>query len=249
VDRPERCEPNPHARIEPAGGIIIIERRDFVRGCLTCWLAQYCRYYLAAAVGDVESMQVAAQAPRCIAAMIGMSAPGQDDWLCRQIRVLRSAHPGIPIMLVINTEQVNEVEELATRLDLQGYIPSFSRPEVAAAAVHLVIAGGCYFPRSRPTDMLPGRDRPPAILTVAESLTSKQRLVFGLLCSGMPNKMIAQQLGMSLSTVKLHVHHIIRRLQVGNRTEVALLAQQHANTTDATIAVSAPARGTGVRTR
>jgi DNA-binding NarL/FixJ family response regulator len=37
-----------------------------------------------------------------------------------------------------------------------------------------------------------------------------------------PNKDIGDRLGMSLSSVKGHVHHIIRKLNVRNRTEVAL---------------------------
>ena len=56
-------------------------------------------------------------------------------------------------------------------------------------------------------------------------LTSRERAVLSLLASGMPNKVIARRLGMSLSTVKAHAHHIIRKLRVGNRTEAALLTR------------------------
>jgi hypothetical protein len=52
-----------------------------------------------------------------------------------------------------------------------------------------------------------------------------QRLTLSLLASGMPNKVIARRLGMSLSTVKAHAHHIIRKLRVGNPTEAALLTR------------------------
>jgi DNA-binding NarL/FixJ family response regulator len=241
VDRPEHLEAELRARTQSStGGIIIVERREFVRGCLTGWLARVCGFHLIAAVGDVEFTPVASPASRCVAAVIGMSGQDRYDWLGRQIGTLRSSYPALPIMLIIDTEQVSKIAELATRLDLQGYIPEFTSPEVAAAAVHLIIAGGCYFPRSLTDDLLPGRDRPPSNLAAVESLTSRQRLVLALLGSGMPNKMIAQQLGMSLSTVKVHVHHIIRKLEVGNRTEVALVAQRLANRTDLAITEPAP---------
>ena len=43
-----------------------------------------------------------------------------------------------------------------------------------------------------------------------------------LLERGLPNKLIAYRLGMSPSTVKAHVHNIIAKLRVRNRTEAAV---------------------------
>ena len=49
--------------------------------------------------------------------------------------------------------------------------------------------------------------------------------VLELLMQGMANKIIAFRLGMSQSTVKVHVHSIIRKFNVRNRTEVAVTAR------------------------
>lgn len=45
-----------------------------------------------------------------------------------------------------------------------------------------------------------------------------------VIAEGKPNKLIADALQMSESTVKAHVKQIIRRLHVANRTQAALLA-------------------------
>jgi DNA-binding NarL/FixJ family response regulator len=45
--------------------------------------------------------------------------------------------------------------------------------------------------------------------------------VLPLVAQGKQNKVIAEELAMSEHTVKLHVHHIIGKLGVRNRTEVA----------------------------
>jgi DNA-binding NarL/FixJ family response regulator len=45
-----------------------------------------------------------------------------------------------------------------------------------------------------------------------------------LIAEGKSNKLIADALTMSESTVKAHVKQIIRRLNVANRTQAALLA-------------------------
>jgi DNA-binding NarL/FixJ family response regulator len=55
-------------------------------------------------------------------------------------------------------------------------------------------------------------------------LTRRQRDVLGLIAQGKSNKLIADALAMSESTVKAHVKQIIRRLNVANRTQAALLA-------------------------
>ena len=48
--------------------------------------------------------------------------------------------------------------------------------------------------------------------------------MLALISEGKSNKLIAQALAMSESTVKAHVKQIIKRLQVANRTQAALLA-------------------------
>lgn len=56
---------------------------------------------------------------------------------------------------------------------------------------------------------------------VLPSLTDRERMVLLLLARGMQNKAIAHELEMSENTAKLHVHHLMRKLGVRNRTEAA----------------------------
>jgi DNA-binding NarL/FixJ family response regulator len=46
---------------------------------------------------------------------------------------------------------------------------------------------------------------------------------------GKQNKMIAYELGMCESTVKVHIRHIMRKLNARNRTQVVLLTQDTSN--------------------
>jgi DNA-binding NarL/FixJ family response regulator len=210
--------------------LILVERREFIRGCLTCWLDKHCGEIAAMPVADVESVLRPDLLSRSVAAVIGMEPSEQHDWLYSQIAWLRARHTRLPIILVVESDQTQAASDLAAQLNLQGYIPTFSSLEVAAAAIHLVVAGGSYFPRPhseepRQRELLLGREELAAGRVRIAELTARERGVLGLLGSGMPNKVIAHRLGMSLSTVKAHVHHIIRKLKVGNRTEVALLVQ------------------------
>jgi DNA-binding NarL/FixJ family response regulator len=59
--------------------------------------------------------------------------------------------------------------------------------------------------------------------TDGEQLTSRQAAVVEALRTGKPNKIIAFELNMRESTVKVHVRNIMKRLKGRNRTEVAFL--------------------------
>jgi DNA-binding NarL/FixJ family response regulator len=54
-------------------------------------------------------------------------------------------------------------------------------------------------------------------------LTSQQRKVLSLLLGGLPNKLIAYQLGIAESTVKSHVSQVLRKLNVYSRARIIAL--------------------------
>jgi DNA-binding NarL/FixJ family response regulator len=55
-------------------------------------------------------------------------------------------------------------------------------------------------------------------------LTPREIEVLGLLASGRTNRRIAEELHLSLSTVKRHLEHIIKKLKVSDRTQAAVKA-------------------------
>jgi len=57
------------------------------------------------------------------------------------------------------------------------------------------------------------------------SLTRREREIMLLVSECLQNKEIGRQLEVSEGTVKIHIHHIFKKLQVANRTALALLAR------------------------
>jgi DNA-binding NarL/FixJ family response regulator len=75
------------------------------------------------------------------------------------------------------------------------------------------------------TSILDGK--PDTDVTAAQlPLTARQVAVVSCLCVGDSNKVIARKLGMTETTVKVHVREVMRKLGVSNRTQVALTAAQ-----------------------
>ena len=64
------------------------------------------------------------------------------------------------------------------------------------------------------------------MLARLNKLTARQKKVLELLAEGLPNKVIAHELGISETTVKAHVGEILRKLKVYNRARaIVMLAQ------------------------
>jgi len=61
-------------------------------------------------------------------------------------------------------------------------------------------------------------------LSPEKSLTNKEIIVLGFIKKGMSNQEIADQMDLSINTIKTHVKNIFRKLNVKNRTQACMLA-------------------------
>jgi DNA-binding NarL/FixJ family response regulator len=214
-----------------SGMLIVIEPRDFVRGCLACWLGNSCAEFVTVAVSNFDAPLQTQVLEQAAAILIGVnSTEDACDWVTNQITSLRAERAELSIVLIVEPDDIGRNEALARQLNIQGYIPTSSTVAVAAAALRLVVAGGLYFPATR--DASPRDISVEATVSrvanygvAAARLTPREEAVLSVLGSGAQNKIIAYQLSMSLSTVKAHVHSIIQKLKVRNRTEVVVAAR------------------------
>jgi DNA-binding NarL/FixJ family response regulator len=144
-----------------------------------------------------------------------------------RIEALRAALPSTPVVVVAeigNPHRARQILDAGAR----GFLPTSLSLKVLLGALDLVLAGGVYVPSSLLQHA--GRDGWNGEAHAGEpwtELTRRQRDVLSLIAQGRSNKLIADALAMSESTVKAHVKQIIKRLHVSNRTQAALLATGH----------------------
>jgi DNA-binding CsgD family transcriptional regulator len=74
-------------------------------------------------------------------------------------------------------------------------------------------------------DTAPGEPAPPAHATFIETLSRRELDVLRLMADGQSNQEIAQVLVVALNTVKMHIKHIYRKLNVKNRVQAVAQAR------------------------
>jgi DNA-binding NarL/FixJ family response regulator len=135
----------------------------------------------------------------------------------------------VPLVVLSDSEEAPHPKTVRTTLKsgARGFIPTRTTGiQMTAAAIRFVRAGGTF----APLDLLLSsrQERGPALPEVARKhrLTSRQAVVLSHLQQGKANKIIAHELSMSESTVKVHVRNIMRKMGATNRTQAVYKAQK-----------------------
>jgi DNA-binding NarL/FixJ family response regulator len=148
-----------------------------------------------------------------------------DAETLREISLLAQASHRLPIVILSDLEDPNVIVG-ALDQGARGYIPTTLPLEVAVNALRLVKAGGIFVPAS---SLLAVRQSAACSATPKQArdrlFTARQAAVVEALRRGKANKIIAYELNMRESTVKVHVRNIMKKLSAKNRTEVAYITR------------------------
>jgi DNA-binding NarL/FixJ family response regulator len=192
--------------------VIVVDPRSFLRGCLFRWLEEQGGDFQPTVVADASTAFTVAPPDSVALALLSMPSMASGPiWLEEQVILLRECAPSLPIVIIMDEASTKAGAELTAKLGLQGYIPMSTSLEVAAAALRLVIAGGRYFPH--PYELTPEARAlaiQPQVLkangqSMLSPLTPREQAVLDLVATGLPNKIIAYRLGLSVGTVTIHV--------------------------------------------
>jgi DNA-binding NarL/FixJ family response regulator len=157
------------------------------------------------------------------------SLPIEDRRITRDLGLIREVLNGIPIVLLSSLEEGRNIIG-ALGQGVAGYIPTSLSPRIASQVVRLVLVGGVFIPASVVSSRAISEALPRGSSINHECsaivLTPRQREVLNQLSAGKQNKTIAQDLGMSENTVKVHVKNIMKKLGTHNRTQAVLVTQQ-----------------------
>jgi DNA-binding NarL/FixJ family response regulator len=220
--------------------IVLIDRRPLTRQCISRWLQDGSPDLRVVPVGSPADLLDASRSLsdlHIIIFSIGAESVKNPDVLGK-ITLLRRHMGRIPLVLLSDRDDIDDIVE-AIEHGVRGYIPTSLEPSEAAAALQCVAAGGTFVPVSAviksAQDRQQGARRSADGLDKGsfESLTPRESEVLARLRQGKPNKIIAHELDISESTVKVFVRRILMKLHASNRTEVACLVRSQSDSGEA----------------
>ena len=143
--------------------------------------------------------------------------PGLRDEITQLVTTLEP----VPVVVLSDNHTIDHVLQIID-LGVHGLIPSSVDIDVCIEAIGLAIAGGQFVPASSVLAMrgLLGSYASRKVCS-RSSFTVRQAAVAEALRRGKANKMIARELNLCESTVKVHIRNIMKKLGATNRTEVA----------------------------
>ncbi|GAA4165247.1 response regulator transcription factor [Shinella granuli] len=154
-------------------------------------------------------------------ALINIGSNDITDVSVRQeITQLVTTLEPVPVVVLSNSQTLDHVLQ-AIDLGVHGFIPSSVDIDVCIEAIGLAIAGGQFVPASSVLAMRGLVGGFVARKAIRSAFTVRQTAVAEALRRGKANKMIARELNLCESTVKVHIRNIMKKLGATNRTEVA----------------------------
>lgn len=204
--------------------VAVIERRVLVRELLL-------RAFRACGVTteslvSIDECQSRARSLNADLILLSVAGSKREEEVRKGVALTSKLANAIPVVIMSDDVDTDHVVH-ALEVGASGYVTTDMPFAVVVEALRLVRAGGNYAPtrslisNAKRHDSRGERD----VAIHGGMFTPRQAAVIEALRRGKSNKIIAYELAMCESTVKVHVRNIMKRLHAKNRTEVAYLTR------------------------
>lgn len=147
---------------------------------------------------------------------------------CRQIK---QQHPNLPILVLTSHSQKSLITKLI-EVGAQGYCLKGIVAEKLVLAIRSVAAGASWWDEIATREIrsvFEVSDRVINLSGLSKSinpLTQREQEIIELIATGKTNQEIADLLYITCGTVRVHVHAILHKLEVRDRTQAVIVAMQ-----------------------
>ena len=168
----------------------------------------------------------------CGLVIIGKASTEPGD-----LQQLREAYSEARIVVLASDLTVDALRD-AMNAGADGFLMNDVSPEALLQSLELVMLGEKVFPTNLAA-MLLDLSNAPSPLNSVRGVTPREHEILQALVTGSSNKMIANRLGITEATVKIHLKTLLRKIDVNNRTQAAIWAVNNGFSADGAI----PTRG------
>jgi len=142
------------------------------------------------------------------------------------LKGLRERGETTPVVVLTMSEAAEDLAA-ALKLGVRGYLLKDMEPADVIDAIRRAARGELVVAPSiagKLASILQSGEEPGSAASLVRQLTGRERQILDHVATGMSNKAIARALGISHDTVKLHVRHILSKLNLSSRVEAAVFA-------------------------
>jgi DNA-binding NarL/FixJ family response regulator len=208
--------------------VLVADDQEIVRTGLTMILdAQPDIEVIGEAADGREAVELARQL-RPDVCLFDVRMPGMDG--IEATRQLAGPDVDEPLaVVVITTFDLDEYVHGAFRAGARGFLLKDAGPELLSQAVHAAAEGDALIAPSITARLLTafaGKTGGPPPTEPLEPLTSREEEILIPVAKGWTNHEIADDMNISISTVKTHLTSLMRKLNARNRVEIAMWAYE-----------------------
>ena len=163
----------------------------------------------------------------------GLLITGQANPTAEDLQGLRETYPAARIVVLADQVTLGALRD-AMGAGIDGFLARSVSPEALVQSLQLILIGETVFPTNLAA-LLTEMD-PPAPQGTIRGLTAREQEILQWLLTGASNKLIANRLGITEATVKVHLKTLLRKIDVNNRTQAAIWAMNNGFSAEAAAA-------------
>ena len=204
--------------------VVLVDDHTLCRNGLTELLHHRGTIRVVAALGDPERVAGVLQEHRPDLMVLDLRMPAGDGLAL--LRRLRAEGCDTPALILTMSDSEADLAA-ALRLGVRGYLLKDMEPEEVIGAIERAARGQTTFAPAmtvKLAQLLQAGTTRKQREGLLDSLTDRERQVLDHLARAESNKAIARTLDISHDTVKLHVRHILSKLNLSSRVEAAVFA-------------------------
>ncbi len=204
--------------------IVLVDDHTLFRKGLAELLERDGTLQVVAMTGDPQQVQPLLREQHPDVLLLDLNMPGIDGISLMQS--LKAEGFALPI-LILTVSEAEEDLARALRAGANGYLLKSMEPDEVIDAVQRAVKGETVVAPAMTAKLVNLLDAKHSADSLLSSLTQREREILAHLAKGESNKAIARQLDISYDTVKLHVRHILAKLNLSSRVEAAVFAVEH----------------------
>lgn len=203
---------------------LLVDDEPLVRSGLRAVLSSQPDIEVVGEVEDGADVPAAVRRLRPTVVLMDVRMP-RIDGIAATERLMAGDSP--PKVLVVTTFENDEYVYDALRAGASGFLLKRARPEEIVQGIRTVSRGeSLLFPAAIRNLAAAHRGDPPTPRAWHGMLTEREGDVLRLMAKGLTNAEIAEELYVSLQTVKTHVGNVLAKLQARDRTQAVIFAYE-----------------------